>query len=669
MQQADSRAKKGRFLSRIRRDTSGNTIALVAAALVPLTAMIGGGVDVARIYMAKTRLQQACDAGSLAGRKVMGSGNWTTTGATSSNSQAESYFHANFAEGTYGTSDVEVTYTEDDGTVNGVATATLPLAIMHMFTADEKDIRVECDAKFDLSNTDIMFVLDTTGSMDWCVEGGDCDGGAGSRIVALREAVMAFHDALSPTVSEDSQLRYGFVPYSSSVNVGKILYDANPAWLKTTATYQSRAVTTAGKQVASAWGEAEVDRDESNPRNQVYTDWVDVSTETSVTKEKDCKKLTAPGDEAPVADGDPEIDDYESNVDENTGVKTATYTETQAYSQVQYRYRWTSSKCKLQKRDYTYEIDTDVEEVSQPTESQTVAGSGTISKWLYGPTTYDVSGYVATINGGDAVVTKTGNNGTNVSSTWNGCIEERQTVSDSTFSPVSEDAYDLNLDMIPTSDDATKWTPAWSNVTYKRQNWNTKTLDFGDQNDSTYSKASHFCPSPAKKLGVYDRDAVEDYVNALVPQGSTYHDMGMIWGGRLLSPTGLFASENAFTPSGDTISRHLIFMTDGELSTNTSLYGLYGVEYLDRRVTGAAGNGVQFNRHEDRFLAVCQAVRNLNITIWVVGLGTELSDAMYECAGETAGSSTHVFESDSADELAANFEAIAANISALRLER
>lgn len=135
-----------RFLSRIRRDVSGNTIALVAAALVPLTAMIGGGVDVARIYMTKTRLQQACDAGSLAGRKVMGSGVWTTTGTDSAKSQAESYFHANFTEGTYGSYDIDIEYTEDEGTVNGQATATLPLVIMHMFAEDEKQLTVSCDA-------------------------------------------------------------------------------------------------------------------------------------------------------------------------------------------------------------------------------------------------------------------------------------------------------------------------------------------------------------------------------------------------------------------------------------------------------------------------------------------------------------------------------------------
>ncbi len=64
------------------------------------------------------------------------------------------------------------------------------------------------------------------------------------------------------------------------------------------------------------------------------------------------------------------------------------------------------------------------------------------------------------------------------------------------------------------------------------------------------------------------------YINSLDPvsQG-TYHDIGMLWGARLLSPTGIFADENAFTAEGGAIERHMIFMTDG--STQTQLDNVY----------------------------------------------------------------------------------------------
>ncbi|MFZ2979694.1 MAG: pilus assembly protein TadG-related protein, partial [Sphingobium sp.] len=65
------------FLGRLRKDVRGNTLALVAAGMLPLLGLIGGGIDMSRIYLAKSRLQQACDAGALAGRKAMGGGSWT----------------------------------------------------------------------------------------------------------------------------------------------------------------------------------------------------------------------------------------------------------------------------------------------------------------------------------------------------------------------------------------------------------------------------------------------------------------------------------------------------------------------------------------------------------------------------------------------------------------
>lgn len=48
-----------RFLASLLRDRAGNTLAIVAGAILPVTAMIGGDVDISRVYMAKTKLQAA----------------------------------------------------------------------------------------------------------------------------------------------------------------------------------------------------------------------------------------------------------------------------------------------------------------------------------------------------------------------------------------------------------------------------------------------------------------------------------------------------------------------------------------------------------------------------------------------------------------------------------
>src|SRR5947208_1767547 len=62
---------RGGFLARLRSDDSGNTLAIMAASLIPMVGMVGSAVDISRAYLVKTRLQQACDAGVLAARRTM----------------------------------------------------------------------------------------------------------------------------------------------------------------------------------------------------------------------------------------------------------------------------------------------------------------------------------------------------------------------------------------------------------------------------------------------------------------------------------------------------------------------------------------------------------------------------------------------------------------------
>ena len=85
-------------------DKSANTLAMTAAAIVPLVAMIGGAVDLSRIYLVQSRLQSACDAGALASRRAMNGLTWN--GA--SEQVAENYFNFNFPQGSYSTGDLSV---------------------------------------------------------------------------------------------------------------------------------------------------------------------------------------------------------------------------------------------------------------------------------------------------------------------------------------------------------------------------------------------------------------------------------------------------------------------------------------------------------------------------------------------------------------------------------
>ncbi|MEY2927264.1 MAG: hypothetical protein RL367_1741, partial [Pseudomonadota bacterium] len=174
------------LLNRLRSDVAGNTLAMVAAGTIPLVGMIGAGVDVSRSYLVKSRLQQACDAGTLAGRKFMAGGGWTASTAA----QAQHFFANNFPTGAFGTSNIAFTPTIDaSGQVAGTATAQVPMTVMTVFGNESTNLSVTCSAKLEISNTDVMFVLDTTGSMADCPDNSSCNSGSGSKIVGLRAAV------------------------------------------------------------------------------------------------------------------------------------------------------------------------------------------------------------------------------------------------------------------------------------------------------------------------------------------------------------------------------------------------------------------------------------------------------------------------------------------------
>ncbi|MEL0209796.1 MAG: pilus assembly protein TadG, partial [Novosphingobium sp.] len=62
-----------------------------------------------------------------------------------------------------------------------------------------------------------------------------------TRIQALRASMKNFYDTVAAATSgTNARIRYGFVPYSSSVNVGRLILDRNPAYLVDNWTIQSR---------------------------------------------------------------------------------------------------------------------------------------------------------------------------------------------------------------------------------------------------------------------------------------------------------------------------------------------------------------------------------------------------------------------------------------------
>ncbi len=254
----------------------------------------------------------------------------------------------------------------------------------------------------------------------------------------------------------------------------------------------------------------------------------------------------------------------------------------------------------------------------------------------------------------------------------NGCIEERKTYEITDYANVDlSRAMDLDIDLVPTAGDAdTQWRPMYPALVYERAmkwdgsgSFSAAAVSTRDEYIAPDVAGYAACPPAAAKLQEFSASAFSNYVSSLQPRGSTYHDIGMIWGGRLLSPTGIFAADNA-DEGGKPTSRNLIFLTDGQTAPLDVSYASYGVEPIERHRWNPTSALTLTQTVEARFSFVCQQVRNKNITIWVIAFGTELSPMLANCAGPG-----HAFEASDAVSLNQAFDDIARSIGDLRISR
>lgn len=646
---------KGGFLKALLKDPTANTIVIGAASLVPMIAMVGGAVDASRFYMTETRLQAACDAGALAARRAMSDDNFTSEHRQIGNQ----FFNQNFPNGTFGSEDRRRRYTSTgDGIVKGTASTTLPTSLMGMFGYEEFEIAVSCEADINISNTDIMFVLDVTGSMACEPSGGNCSSGSNSRIAALRTSVVNFYDTVEDATSNSAQVRYGIVPYSNQVNVGDSL---RTEWMAPDHEYNSR------RWIETTTDEWVPQDEQPNRTGTLPTSTAGFSYQGNYSRNfydvdtfNDCVDIFQNYQEW---DLDPQYNLQNMNQLSqvtNGNIRTTTYRGNINY-QVYYdstggTYYTNQDRCFLYFDVYRYDIQGEV--VVTEFLEQTITEA-----YNYASLNYDLTDLYAT----GQLQAPTGTRGAMETHTWNGCIEEADTVRSTDYDPIPGGANDLLIDLVPNSD-STYWKPQMASLYFLRydEDGNSTVDEQTHDVDWHYHPNSSTCPKPARKLAKFNnRSELENWLsasNGFVATGNTYHDFGMIWGARFISPDGIFASENNSAPNGDAISRHIVFMTDGELVPNSSVYGLYGVEWWDRRITSDAAYNALFDRHAARFQAACKAARNKNISVWVVAFGTTLTQNLIDCA--TPGRAYSANDAAALDEA---FTEIAEKIAALRL--
>ncbi len=636
----------------VRKDIQGNIMPMAAIGMIALAGMIGGGVDVSRGYMAQNRMQNACDAGVLAGRKAVGADGYNTAAQAA----ADTYFETNFDAADQDVKSLSFTTTSPDAgnTIVGTATANMDTVIMRIFGFASIPIKATCDASMSIGNSDVMLVLDTTGSMNYALDSTQ------TRMDALQDAMKSFYDTISTAAAGgNGRVRFGFVPYSMTVNVGKLIYDEDPSYLVDSHDYQSRKAKTTTETENTLTGYGPPQTTNVTEYSGTSNGWWYYSGGTGYSSNWACNN-NRPSDVNWANNGGSSTSTSSYTNSDGDKITETTVTQPQRYTQYICYYNGSSYRPIVRYRYRNkYETERTTEEAQYSTTTTTV-----FDKWEYRVRDdFDV----ATFKTFAPVTTKTAYNGGDMVSTWKGCIEERATKSHDgiVYSASSEkilpdDMDDLDIDKKPTSDDDTKWRPMWDQISYYRLASNgyltkSTTSEFG----GSPQKA---CPYKAQEFKEMSKSDFYDYADALTPDGGTYHDIGMLWGARMSSPSGIFADNvNAAPSNNGAVSRHIVFMTDGNMDTGASLYGAYGIEYHDERITDD-GYTDQNMRHTARFRAICDAVKAKGIRIWVIAYTAALTTDLQYCTSPQSS-----FVASNSAQLNTAFQTIGQTVGELRI--
>lgn len=188
--------------------------------------------------------------------------------------------------------------------------------------------------------------------------------------------------------------------------------------------------------------------------------------------------------------------------------------------------------------------------------------------------------------------------------------------------------------------------------------------------DSTFSSEDTGCINGQVRLLSDNKANLKSAINAMTASGGTAGHLGLQWGFQTLSPTSGLPSLSGDPKAqpgpyaDETVKKIMIFMTDGEM-TQWACNGI--MRYTGWAMPPGGCNNPNGNS-QTQAIATCGNIKARNIELYFVGIGLDAGNA--DVAALTQACSTdasHIILATDGAALKAAFEAIAANIKALRL--
>ena len=256
---------------------------------------------------------------------------------------------------------------------------------------------------------------------------------------------------------------------------------------------------------------------------------------------------------------------------------------------------------------------------------------------------------------------------------WGGCLEARP-------GGLEED------DTAPTAGNAnSRWVPyfepdgpdssAYSGYTSYVSDGVSGTQDPRLRNSAKYAGQNKTNPNADCNLQAIlpltnNKATLQNYINGMIASGNTHIAIGAGWGWRTLSPTAPYTEGAAY--DDDNWAKAMVLLTDGLNTTpsnNTwhkSNYTAYN--FLIRNQLGTTNGAASETAQDTRTALVCSRIKEAGIRVYSILLeenAQRAKDLMAGCASDPS----LYFESPSAAELDAVFQAIARDLSNLRLSK
>ncbi len=143
--------------------------------------------------------------------------------------------------------------------------------------------------------------------------------------------------------------------------------------------------------------------------------------------------------------------------------------------------------------------------------------------------------------------------------------------------------------------------------------------------------------------------------DVMFPHGNTLGNVGMVWGGRLLSPEPPFTEAKAW--DNEYWRKAIVMMTDGDNTEN----GTYSAFSFTGR------NNMTVTKFNQRFEETCTNLKKMGVLIYTVTFTSGISPTTKGYYERCATTSEHYFDAPTQEDLQAVFERIARELSVLHI--